>query len=88
MIAIRPTSENVNTEKPLKKSFWSKIASYTASDQDYIPTLKISKTPVPKKHNLWKQIKAALTIIIIGYLLLCAFVLLNPQNALFFNNIL
>ena len=29
-----------------------------------------------------------MTIVIIGYLLLCAFVLLNPENALFFNNIL
>lgn len=88
MIAIRPTTPDKPTEKPVKRSFWSKIASYTANDQDYTPTLKISKAPAPKKHNLWRQIKAALTIIILGYLLLCTYVLLNPENALFFNNIL
>lgn len=90
MIAIRPTTPDnkLPVEKPVKHSLWSKIVSYTANDQDYTPTLKIAKTTVPKKRNLWRQIKAALTIILLGYLLLCTYVLLNPENALFFNNIL
>ncbi len=90
MIAIRPTTPDnkLPVEKPVKHSLWSKIVSYTANDQDYTPTLKIAKTAAPKKRNLWRQIKAALTIILIGYLLLCTYVLLNPENALFFNNIL
>lgn len=88
MIAIRPTTPENKKEKNIKTSLWSKIASYTANDQDYIPTLKITKAPVEKKHNFWRNFKAALTIIIIGYILLCAYVLLNPENALFFNNIL
>jgi len=89
MIAIRPTNpENKKPEKVNKPSFWSKIASYTANDQDYTPTLKITKIQAPKKNHFWRNFKAAFAIVIIGYLLLCSYVLLNPENALFFNNIL
>ena len=88
MIAIRPTTPENKNEKSIKTSFWSKIASYADNDQDYTPTLKITKAPVEKKHNFWRNFKSAFTIVIIGYILLCAYVLLNPENALFFNNIL
>lgn len=88
MIAIRPTTPEIKKEKSVKSSLWSKIVSYTANDQDYTPTLKITKAPVEKKHNFWRNFKAALTITFVGYLLLCGYVLLNPDRALFFNNIL
>lgn len=89
MIAIRPSTPSPKPEKDTKKSLWSSIAAYTANDQDYTPALKITKAPsAPKKRHIFRNIRAALTIIIIGYLLLCAYVLLNPENALFFNNIL
>ncbi len=89
MIAIRPSTPSPKPEKETKKSIWSSIAAYTANDQDYTPALKISKSPsAPKKRHFLRNIRAALTILIIGYLLLCAYVLLNPENALFFNNIL
>jgi PKD repeat protein len=69
--------------------WWSKIVNYTANDQDYVAPLKISKTPEKKKpRNIWWRIKAALTIVVTFYIMLCAFVLLNPQYALFFNNVL
>ncbi len=75
---------------PLKKnSLWQKLVRYTSNDQDYTAPIKIVKTTGPEKpKQKGKRIKAALTIFVTFYLLLCAFVLLNPQYALFFNNVL
>lgn len=76
---------------PLKKiSFFHKIIAFTKSDTDYQPE---PKTPVhiptwnPKTRSWRKNISAALLVLGTFYLLLCAFILLNPQFALFFNNI-
>jgi hypothetical protein len=51
MIAIRPTNpENKKiVHDTEKRSFLSKIAFYTSNDQDFTPTLKIIKAPVPHK---------------------------------------
>lgn len=83
------STPSATPKKVTKSSFWSKIANYTANDQDYVAPLKITKTAQQKKpKNIWGRIKAALTIFATFYIMLCAFVLLNPQYALFFNNIL
>lgn len=88
MISIQPTSPIQPEKKPKKEGLWHRIVNFTANDQDYVAPIKITKTPEPKKHNIGKQIKAALIIITTFYLLLCAFVLLNSDFALFFNNVL
>lgn len=63
--------------------------SYTANDPDFIEPLKITKVVQKKKpRNVWTNIRAALIILTTFYVMLCAFVLLNPQYALFFNNVL
>lgn len=63
--------------------------NYTANDQDYVAPLKITKTVQQKKpKNIWGRVKAALTIFATFYIMLCAYVLLNPDRALFFNNVL
>lgn len=65
------------------------MVKYTENDSDYREPLKISKVIVKKKpKNIWESIKSIVTIVISFYILLCAFVLLNPQYALFFNNVL
>ena len=89
MIFKRNSSSPETPKKIEKKRFWAKVASYTANDQDFIAPLKISKESVKRKpRNIWSNIKAALIIFITFYVMLCAFVLLNPQYALFFNNVL
>lgn len=76
-------------QKIVKPGLFSRLVNYTASDQDYVAPLKITKSSQPKKpKNIKARIKAALIITITFYLLLCAFVLMNPQYALFFNNVL
>jgi|GEM_PF-1089587 len=79
-------------EKPkqvTKTSFWSKIVNYTANDQNYITPLKITKAPEKKKpRNILATIRALIIVVVTFYVMLCAFVLLNPQYALFFNNVL
>jgi PKD repeat protein len=90
MLFNRPTTpETPSPQKVKKPGFWAKMISYTANDQDFVEPLKITKV-VPKKkpRNVWANIRAALIIIATFYVMLCAFVLLNPQYALFFNNIL
>lgn len=68
---------------------WSKIVNYTANDQDYVAPLKISKVPEKKKpRHILTSIRAAIIVLVTFYVMLCAFVLLNPQYALFFNNVL
>ncbi len=90
MLFNKPTNPEPETPKKTSKSgFLAKIVNYTANDQDYVAPLKITKTPEKKKpRNIWGSIKAALTIVVTFYIMLCAFVLLNPQYALFFNNVL
>lgn len=90
MLFTPPKSPTTTPNKIVKKtSWWSKILNYTANDQDYVAPLKITKTTQAKKpKNIWGHIKAAMTIFIVFYVMLCAFVLLNPQYALFFNNVL
>lgn len=83
-----PTSPET-PKKVTKKGFWTKLASYTANDQDFVAPLKITKESIKKKpRNAWRNIKAALIVLVTFYVMLCAFVLLNPQYALFFNNVL
>ncbi len=89
MLFNKPTPPPEPTKKVTKSGLLGKIVNYTANDQDYVAPLKITKTPEKKKpKNIWGSIKAALTIIVTFYVMLCAFVLLNPQYALFFNNVL
>ncbi|MEI6711676.1 MAG: hypothetical protein WCK88_05875 [bacterium] len=78
---------------PVKKtSFWKKIIRFTLSDTDYQPEIypEAKTTSLSSKKNLLsnlKNIKAAILVFGVFYLLLCAFILLNPQFALFFNNV-
>lgn len=90
MLFTPPKSPTISPNKVVKKtSWWSKILNYTANDQDYVAPLKITKTTQAKKpKNIWKNLKAAMTIFIVFYIMLCAYVLLNPDRALFFNNVL
>ncbi len=89
MLFNKPTPPPEPTKKVTKSGLLGKIVNYTANDQDYVAPLKITKTPEKKKpKNIWGSIKAALTILVTFYVMLCAFVLLNPQYALFFNNVL
>lgn len=88
----KPTSSSPSASNPQKKvaktPILSRLFAYTKSDQDYVPD-KTPKKVVPFKTKYsWPRIKAALIIAGSFYILLCAFVLLNPQYALFFNNVL
>lgn len=89
MLFNKPTPPPESIQKVTKPSLWEKIVNYASNDQDYIAPLKITKAPEKKKpKNIWKSIKAGVTIFVTFYVMLCAFVLLNPQYALFFNNVL
>lgn len=89
MLFKNNSSSTETPKKVVKKGFWTKLLNYTANDRDFIEPIKISKEPVKKKpRNIWSNIKSALIIFVAFYVMLCAFVLLNPQYALFFNNIL
>ncbi|MBP6921070.1 PKD domain-containing protein [Candidatus Gracilibacteria bacterium] len=88
MLFNRPTTPET-PQKTKTPGFWAKIMSYTANDKDFIEPIKITKVVQKKKpKHLWKNIRSALIIIVTFYVMLCAFVLMNPQYALFFNNIL
>lgn len=88
MLFNRPTTPETQ-EKAKKPGFWTKMIGYTANDQDFVEPLKITKIVQKKKpRNVWHNIRSALIIITTFYVMLCAFVLLNPQYALFFNNVL
>lgn len=82
-----------DTSASKKTSLWKKIIGFTQSDTDYQPEISTKNTIQPHVHkerslssNL-KNIKAAILVLGIFYLLLCAFILLNPQFSLFFNNV-
>ena len=74
-----------------KPSLLKKIVGFTKSDENYQPEIqkeiKVQPVETKKLSSRWRNIKAALFVLGIFYLLLCAFILLNPQFALFFNNI-
>jgi hypothetical protein len=74
--------------KPKRRGILASIINFTASDTDYMPdaheqSVKIAVKPV----NIGKRIKALIGVILAFYILLCVFILLNPQYALFFNNV-
>jgi len=81
---------NKNTSTVKKISFFQKILSFTRNDADYQPE---KKEPIHintwrlQPRSWWRNIKAALFVLVAFYVLLCAFILLNPQFALFFNNV-
>lgn len=82
-----PNNQN-NIQWPKEWFFW-KFLHYASDDQDFIAPIKIKKLGgVKKKKNLLQNIKSFLIIFASFYILLCAFVLLNPRYALFFNNVL
>jgi PKD repeat protein len=88
MLFNRPTTPET-PEKAKKPGIFARIMSYTANDQDFVEPLKITKVVEKKKpRNIWANVRAALIILVAFYVMLCAFVLLNPQYALFFNNVL
>ncbi|MFA6080181.1 MAG: PKD domain-containing protein [Candidatus Gracilibacteria bacterium] len=74
-----------------KISLLQKIIAFARNDADYQPEQE--KTPIhisvgsTKVRSGWKNLKAAVFVLMTFYILLCAFILLNPQFALFFNNI-
>lgn len=88
MLFNRPSTPET-PEKAKKPGILARIMSYTANDQDFVEPLKITKVVQKKKpRNVWANVRAALIILVAFYVMLCAFVLLNPQYALFFNNVL
>jgi hypothetical protein len=74
--------------KPKRQGIFASIINFTASDTDYVPdvheqSIKVAVKPV----NVAKRIKALIGVVLAFYILLCGFILLNPQYALFFNNV-
>lgn len=82
------TPKNIPTVK--KISFFQKIIAFTRNDADYQPDKKKpihSTIEKPHQRSWGRNIKAALFVLGAFYILLCAFILINPQFALFFNNV-
>ena len=76
-------------KKPKRRGIWARIVNFTASDTDYVPDVREQSVKVAVKPvNIGKRIKAFIGVVLAFYILLCAFILLNPQYALFFNNVL
>ncbi len=85
-----PTFKNktplpTNTPPVKKVGFFGRILNFAANDENYVPdirekTVKVAVKPV----SLWKRIKALLIVLVTFYLLLCVYILLNPQFAQFF----
>lgn len=63
---------------------------YTASDPDFIPLSKQKRkkksVPLTIKQKT-KRVLMFFLVLIVFYLMLCAYILLNPGDAVFFNNI-
>lgn len=74
---------------PSKYSLFQRIVGFTKSDENYqIENKEIKKITREKQPwSSWKNIKAAFLVLTVFYLLLCAFILLNPSFSLFFNNV-
>jgi len=74
-----------------KASLLKKIIRFTRSDEDYdakiFPEKKKVSAPEKKFALGVKNIQAALIVGAVFYILLCVFILLNPQFSLFFNNV-
>ena len=80
------TKTNIHT--PQKTSFFHKIIAFTRNDADYQPEMQKPVVHSISKNRSWaKNIKAAIFVLLTFYFLLCTFILLNPQFALFFNNV-
>lgn len=79
--------------KNKKITFFQKIIHFASNDDNYIetssieihPTVQISQKKSSSYHT--SNIKAFILVILFFYILLCAFILVNPQFSLFFNNI-
>jgi hypothetical protein len=75
-----------------KTSLFKKIIGFTKSDENYQPEIhpeskipqRVEKEKIP---SFWRNVKALWIVLGTFYVLLCAFILLNPQFALFFNNV-
>jgi hypothetical protein len=80
-----------NTPSVKKSSLLHRILAFTGSDENYQPDILVQTkghlSPEKQKASLIKSIKAGILVLGVFYILLCAFILLNPQFALFFNNI-
>lgn len=80
-----------NTSSVKKNSLLNRVLAFTGSDEHYqpdnTPLPKVSLSPEKQKASLIKNTKAALLVIAVFYILLCTFILLNPQFAGFFNNV-
>ncbi len=79
-----------------KSSFLRKIIQFARNDDNYESALpkpltntETVSTPSSKKtlSSHLRDIKAAIIVGAVFYVLLCAFILINPQFSLFFNNI-
>lgn len=85
----KPTISPRLAEKT-KFSLFSWFFEFSASDPDFIPVRKQKKQkrqiPLTLKQR-FKRILTFFAVIIIFYLLLCAYILMTPGDAQFFNNI-
>ncbi len=88
----------MNTDKPLssttsKISFFQKVIRFARNDDNYEEENILEKkdeTSVAQKKPLslhTRDIKAIVMVLMVFYILLCAFILINPQFSLFFNNV-
>ena len=71
---------------PVKKvGFFGRILNFAANDENYVPDIREKTVKVAvKPASLWKRIKALIIVLVTFYLLLCVYILLNPQFAQFF----
>ena len=86
---ITPPLPSEKNPQSSKTSFWNKIVKYTGNDVDFVSEVStVSRIQTPEKpKNIKKTILTGGFVLVTFYLLLCSYILLNPENALFFNNI-
>ena len=81
------------TSQKQKKSGFSLLSwmfEYSASDPDFAPVIKQKrkKKSVPLTiRQKTKRFLMFILVLIVFYLMLCSYILLNPADAVFFNNI-
>lgn len=77
------------TTPPVKKvGFLGRILNFAANDENYVPDIREKTVKVAvKPASIGKRIKALVIVLVTFYLLLCVYILLNPQFAQFFMNV-
>ncbi len=82
---------NQKTSSAKKSSLLKKIIQFTQSDENYQPEIireevVVTHTDSKKTVSAWINLRAGIIVLAAFYILLCVFILMNPQYALFFNN--